>query len=323
MNHLSEKTAKTQFANDVLKGLRSTPKHISSKYFYDSAGSEIFRQIMRMPEYYLTDCEYEIFDRQADAIQQAFTKGTDAFRLIEFGAGDGLKTKILLKHFLEQKLSFKYTPIDISGSALNNLAKDLSGELPDLKVSPVKGEYFEALHTLYGDSSERKIVLFLGSNIGNFTEKEAIHFLNKLSNELNKGDLAFIGFDLKKDPDIILSAYNDPAGITREFNLNLLRRMNRELGANFDLDNFRHYPTYDPITGETKSYLLSTKSQLVHFADLDEAINFDAWEAIWLELSQKYDRHMIKKYAAESGFRVVRLFTDSRGYFVNALWEKI
>ena len=284
MNHLSEKTAKSQFAHDVLKGLRASPKHISSRYFYDDKGSEIFRQIMRMPEYYLTDCEYEIFDQQTDAIQQAFTTDADSFRLIEFGAGDGLKTKLLLKHFLKNKLSFKYTPIDISGSALDNLAKDLSKELPDLKVKPVKGEYFEALHTLYGNFEEQKIVLFLGSNIGNFTQKEAIHFLTRLSSELNKGDLAFIGFDLKKDPEIILKAYNDPAGITREFNLNLLRRMNRELGANFDLKNFRHYPTYDPISGETKSYLLSTQSQIVHFADLDEAIQFDAWEGIWLEL---------------------------------------
>lgn len=311
----------TQFALDVLEGLSDYPKHLSSRYFYDAAGSELFRKIMRMDAYYLTDCEYEIFNQQKEDLLTAFMEPGGPFSLVEFGAGDGLKTQILLKHFLERGSDFSYSPIDISGDALDKLEIELSAKFPDLEVDSLPYEYFEALRRLNLKAGNRKVVFFLGSNIGNFTEKQAIHFLRNLANELNPEDRVLIGFDQKKDPNTILTAYNDPEGITRAFNMNLLTRMNRELGADFDPSKFKHTPTYDPLTGETKSYLISTEKQRVHIKALGKTFKFKAWEPIWLELSQKYDARMIKRLAKKSGFEVIKNFKDSKKYYVNSLWK--
>ncbi|MEL6674620.1 MAG: L-histidine N(alpha)-methyltransferase [Bacteroidota bacterium] len=309
------------FAQDVLRGLKAEQKSLPSRYFYDAAGSEIFRQIMRMDTYYLTDVEYEIFDTQQEDILQAFQAPGGPFRLVEFGAGDGLKTKILLRHFLAQQVNFSYVPIDISGAALAKLENGLKEEFPTLAVDSREDEYFAALRRLQAENGARKVVLFLGSNIGNFPHEGAVTFLKELASGLGPEDLVLIGFDLKKDPQIILDAYHDPEGITRKFNLNLLTRMNRELGADFDQEAFLHYPTYDPISGACKSHLLSNKDQTVHFSFLDESIHFKAWEPIWMELSQKYDTASIQALAEASGFKVVGNFTDEKQYFVNSLWE--
>lgn len=317
-----EKTlVQTQFAQDVLEGLSDYPKHLSSKYFYDAAGSELFRKIMRMEAYYLTDCEYEIFKEQKDDLLASFMEPGGPFSLVEFGAGDGLKTQILLKHFLEKGSNFSYSPIDISKDALLKLEAELTEKFPNLEVESLPYEYFEALRRLNLKEGKRKVVFFLGSNIGNFTEKQAIHFLRNLASELTPEDRVLIGFDQKKDPQTILTAYDDPEGITRAFNMNLLTRMNRELGANFDLSTFRHNPTYDPQTGETKSYLISTEKQEVRIEGIGKTIKFKAWEPIWLELSQKYDKKMIKRLAKKSGFEVIKNFRDSRKYYVNSLWK--
>ncbi|MCI4668747.1 MAG: L-histidine N(alpha)-methyltransferase [Bacteroidia bacterium] len=312
----------TAFSKDVREGLIDNPKHISSKYFYDERGSELFRQIMRMPSYYPTDLEFEIFQNQKARILKHFAEGSEAFQMIEFGAGDGLKTKILLSHFLKEKVQFSYSPIDISGSAVENLTEDLEKEFPNLILNPFIGDYFKALHEFSQKSKKRKAVLFLGSNIGNFTETQAIHFLSSLGAELNSGDKLLIGFDLKKDPNVILAAYNDPEGITREFNLNLLRRMNRELGANFDLDKFMHAPSYDPMTGETKSFIVSKEAQRVYFENLKLEVDFYPWEAIWTELSQKYDFGMIESLARESGFEVETHLNDEKAWYVDSIWRK-
>lgn len=166
------------------------------------------------------------------------------------------------------------------------------------------------------------MVLFLGSNIGNFAEEEAIRFLTAMAENLYSGDLALIGFDLKKDPDVIRKAYNDQAGVTRAFNMNLLSRINRELKADFELNAFMHYPSYDPVSGEARSYLISRKKQEVHIEYLQQSFCFKAWEPIHVEISRKYDTATIKKYAAAAGFTIKELFYDSRHYYVNALWEK-
>lgn len=318
---LNQRLLQTQFAQDVIQGLSAYPKQLSSRYFYDAKGSEIFRQIMRMESYYLTDCEYEIFEQQKEALLRSFLEPGGPFSLVEFGAGDGLKTQILIKHFLARGIDFAYWPIDISADALRKLEEELSHKFPELEVEGYPFEYFEAMKRMNLDEGNRKVVFFLGSNIGNFTESQAIKFLGKIAQELEEEDRLFIGFDKKKDPDIILKAYDDPDGITREFNLNLLRRMNRELGANFDLDKWRHFPNYDPRSGETKSYLLSTEKQAVYFKELGQNFEFDAWEPIWLELSQKYDERMIEYLAEKSGFEVVKNFYDSRAYYVNSLWK--
>lgn len=308
----------TEFARDVIEGLSSNPKYLYSKYFYDNRGSKIFERIMRMPEYYLTDCELEIFQKQKSAICDEFNPDNGAFEMIELGAGDGLKTRILLEELLHQKHNFRYIPFDISALAIENLQSKLQNEMPDLNTDGRTGDYFQLIAGLNG--SKPKVVLFLGSNIGNFTRKESVSFLKQLRAVLNKGDKLLIGFDLKKDPETILKAYNDPHGLTAEFNLNLLRRINRELGADFNLADFYHKETYDPNTGTAKSFLVSKKDQSVISHKLEESFRFAENESIFMEMSQKYNEEMILNLANESGFSIVRNYYDSHRWFINSLW---
>ncbi|MEL6923935.1 MAG: L-histidine N(alpha)-methyltransferase, partial [Bacteroidota bacterium] len=243
------------FAQDVLEGLRSQPKRLSSKYFYDDDGSRIFQEIMEMPEYYLTNAEFEILQQQAAALHEALAFG-ESYSIIELGAGDGSKTKQLLSYLLSQNIKVTYRPLDISGEAVKILHRDLQKNLPTLEVQPLVGDYFKVLNQLQRDE-QPVLFLFLGSNIGNYEKIEAIQLLKMFGQHMRKGDKLLVGFDLKKNPWRILHAYNDAQGITRRFNLNLLVRMNRELGANFKPDQFEFYPTYDPKKGDVRSYIVS------------------------------------------------------------------
>lgn len=311
----------TGFAKDTLEGLSSEEKYLSSKYFYDDRGSKIFQDIMQMPEYYLTDCELEIFKTNKQEILNDFSAQQAHFELVELGAGDGLKTKVLLSYFLSKDIDFKYSPIDISRDAVKNLLSDLKNEIPELKVNGLIGDYFELIKDIKINGYSKKIVLFLGSNIGNFNEQMSVDFFKHLREVLNPQDQVFIGFDLKKDPNIILNAYNDPHGHTSAFNLNLLNRINYELNADFDLANFRHQEVYDLQSGTAKSFLKSLKKQEVEIIDLNEIISFEEGELIFMEMSQKYDMDMIMELAEKSGFEIVRNFYDQRQYFVNSLWK--
>lgn len=307
-----------QFLADVIEGLSRTPKKLSSKYFYDETGDKLFQDIMNMPEYYLTNCEYEIFETHKQSLLDLI--GEKPFDLIELGAGDGTKTKVLLRHFLTEGADFQYRPIDISPNVLLDLEHDLKAKLPELRVKSLSGDYFSMLEKLNSTSGVRKIILFIGANIGNLTRAQAVDFLQNIQQNMAEGDILLLGFDLKKDPQVILNAYNDPAGITAAFNLNLLTRMNQELGADFQVDAFKHWETYNPATGETKSYIVSTKKQTVQL--LDHTFYFDAWEAIDVELSQKYSLSEIEKLAKTTGFRLLQHFFDSRNYFVDTVWQK-
>lgn len=316
-------TAKSTFATDVEQGLTQQPKTLSSKYFYDEQGDVLFQAIMAMPSYYLTNCEYDIFAQQADGILQAI--GThQAFEIIELGAGDGTKTKLLLEHFLQQEAKFTYRPIDISGNVLEQLVTDCAQRWPQLEVDGVEGDYFSALQSIVQeDNGLRKVVLFLGGNIGNFPQTQAQQFLSELNKTLQADDLVLIGFDLKKDPAIIQAAYDDKDGVTAQFNLNLLRRINRELGGNFNLSQWKHWETYNPVNGEARSYLISKTTQTVNIDQLNISIHFDAWEAIHVEISAKYSLQEIADMAEHSGFNMQEHFTDNRQYFVDSLWRKV
>lgn len=319
----------SQFAEDVRLGLSSSPKYLSSKYFYNEKGDKLFQEIMHMPAYYLTRSEFEIFTQQKDkilALVSAELASNDSFHLIEFGAGDGLKTKILLKHFLESNAKFIYSPVDISGYVLSGLTESLEAEMPDLEVKPIEDDYFKALERVRESegfkNNQRRVVMFLGSNLGNFPQAGAVQFLSAISNNLSTGDLLLIGLDLKKNPQVVLDAYNDAGGITKAFNLNLLERMNKELGANFQLNQFEHYPTYDPITGATKSYLISLKAQKVYIEAIDESFSFDWWEPIDMELSFKYSLEDIDSLANAAGFEVVENLFDCKHFFTDSIWQK-
>ena len=311
----------TNIAKDTLKGFSASPKFHFSKYFYDDRGSKIFQEIMNMPEYYLTNCEEEIFLNQKQEIFQSFNPDNERFDLIELGAGDGMKTKILLEHFISKHADFTFMPIDISEEAVNILVNDLAKNFPRLNVVAKIGDYFQMMEEINRYDSAPKVILFLGSNIGNYNESESITFFSHLREIMNPQDKLFIGFDLKKDPQIILNAYNDPHGHTAAFNLNLLHRLNYELCANFNLYNFRHHEVYNPQTGTAKSFLVSIANQSVYIEQLSKSFEFDKWETIYTEMSQKYDLNMITSFANQCGFEVVRNFYDSRQYFVNSLWE--
>ena len=311
-----------EFAREVSRGLSGSPKYLSSKYFYDEKGDELFQQIMDLEEYYLTNAEYSIFEEQKDEILNTFRgKGNTKFDLLEFGAGDGYKTKVLLKYFLKKNADFKYKPVDISSNVLETLSTELKKELPDLHVSGLRGEYFQVLQGIKKNSEKRRVVLFLGSNIGNFTRPIAIQFLHQLRNGLAPNDLVMIGFDLKKDPSKILAAYNDKLGVTRDFNLNLLTRINNELGADFDIDTFLHYPYYDPVSGECRSYLISNCKQTVRIKNLNQEVHFKAWEAIHMEISSKFDLDTIQELAKTTGFEIEANFFDENDWFVDSVWR--
>lgn len=319
---IDTKASLSTFAKDIDKGLSASPKCLSSKYFYDEAGDKLFQTIMGLGEYYLTRAEFEIFDTHKASMLRSFLGADESFNLIELGAGDGTKTKVLLRHFVASGIDFNYSPIDISQHVLDLLTRDLKKELPKLKVNAIQGDYFDALSKLNQNHCQKEVVLFLGSNIGNFSNTATEQFLSKLSENLSKGDLLLIGFDLMKDPNVILNAYNDQLGVTKAFNINLLNRINNELGADFDLEAFTHFPTYNPVTGETRSHLVSTKDQEVTIQALEKTYYFKAWEAIHTEVSQKYSMKMIEDFAKNAGFRIVRNFTDRENYFVDSLWEK-
>ena len=311
------------FAEDVLKGLSDFPKHLSSKYFYDERGDRLFQDIMQMPEYYLTDCEFEILSQHKGDIVELFAKGASSINLIELGAGDGKKTKILLEYMAQHAMDFKYIPIDISQNALDSLENSIEEELPDVTVESRQGTYFEVLEHLSNYNHSRKVILFLGSNIGNLLHADAVDFLSKLQDVMGENDLLFIGFDQKKNPQTILDAYNDPAGITEEFNKNILRRINNELGGNFDLDNFLHWEVYDPESGTAKSYLVAKKEQTVSIKALDLEVHFKAWETIHTEISQKYDHEVIKWLAGKAGLEIIGEFSDADEAYKDYLFKKI
>ncbi|WP_289024383.1 L-histidine N(alpha)-methyltransferase [uncultured Salegentibacter sp.] len=314
-------TFQSAFEEDVYKGLTSFPKYLLSKYIYDQKGDKLFQQIMEMPEYYLTNCELNILEHHKAAIAEIFNK-EGGFDLIELGAGDGKKTKILLQHLVAKKYDFNYLPIDISQHVLEELRDSLKNEIPEVKVKIQQGTYFKTLENLADYNNRRKVILVLGSNIGNLLHENAINFLRNIQKAMNFEDRLFMGFDQKKDPQKILDAYNDKTGITEAFNKNLLARINRELDANFNLGNFKHWETYDPETGTAKSYLVSKAKQKVAIKKLELEVCFDAWESIHTEISQKYDDAVVAWLAKEAGLEIQTSFQDQDNWFKNYIFRK-
>lgn len=309
-----------QFLKDVLTGLQSSPKYLNSKYFYDKRGDELFQKIMASEEYYPTNCEMEIFASQKESIADVVVNQISQPDLVEFGPGDAIKSIHLIKELFERNALQTYFPIDISANIIEILHEKMVREIPGLKMKGMNGEYFDMLEKIKQDSSNNKLVLFLGGNIGNFEQDQMQGFCRKLHASLLPGDLLLIGFDLKKNPKKILDAYSDAGGITREFNLNLLHRINKELKGDFDISAFEHYATYDPANGACKSYLVSLKEQDVNIGEA--RIHFEKDETIFMEISQKYTLDQINDTALKTEFETVAHFFDSEKYFVDVLWRR-
>jgi len=310
-----------QFKEDILEGLNAQNKYLPSKYFYDEKGDDLFVQIMQLDEYYLTDCELDIFkNKTAEIINQLNIQQDTPFDLIELGAGDGTKTKFLLNRLVKDDFDFTYHPVDISQHALNDLSANLSKTLPSLQVETQQGDYFDIL-TQFKSSTKQKIVLFLGSNIGNYEDEEAQLFLRNTAQLLNAGDRLLVGTDLIKSKDIVLPAYSDSKGITAAFNLNLLKRINRELQANFQIDQFEHLATYDEEEGIARSYIVSKKEQVVQING-QTTIKFSENERIYTEISRKYNDQIVNRLLTNSGLSIHSKIKDSKSFFADYILVK-
>ena len=305
---------------DLRLGLESIPKRIPSKYFYDDEGTRLFSRIMDEPEYYLTRCEEEIFQVQGELILSSLGE-LEQLNIVELGAGDGRKTQHLLRAAQKRIPRLTYRPVDISSEALRGLEATLTQAVPGLSILPTELDLEVGWAELPVQRKESNLILYCGSTIGNMVPHEQRQFLRRLRSRLHPGDYVLIGFDLKKNHRIMQSAYDDTAGVTRTFNLNLLRRFNREFGANFTESNFRHLASYNPHTGAMESWLISQCDQTVDIPKLSVTLRLQAFEGIQLETSWKFTLSEVSSLALLSGFEPLEHFFDHRKWFVDDLWS--
>ena len=315
-----------EFMRDILIGLSKSPKELPSKYLYDDKGSKIFQEIMELDEYYLTRAEHEILERSSEEIISFVhekSRKSSRINLIELGAGDGKKTSLLLRELCSKKVAFEYAPIDISEGAMISLMKRLERDFDRYQIQSegIISDYLEGINWLRENKTNFNFVLFLGSNIGNFNQETATHFLLKLWEVLSDGDCLLIGFDLKKEIQVLQRAYSDAKGVTGAFNKNLLSRLNRELSADFDTAKFQHYATYNPVLGAMESYLISLETQAVHIDALNRSFLFNEKEPIHTEYSFKYTPAEIKELSLKTGFELVKSYYDQKHFFADSLWR--
>lgn len=299
--------SKNRFRAEVLSGLRKPQKELPSKFFYDETGSQFFERITQLEEYYPTRIETSIIENHIDEMTECI--GPEAL-LIEYGSGSSSKTRILLDHL---DLA-GYMPIDISRDHLLASARQLNEDYPHLDVYPVCADYTHPFQ--FPDVQKpvgRVVVFYPGSTIGNFDPAPAKHFLESIAGVCGMGGALLIGVDLNKVPVVLHNAYNDHEGVTGGFNLNLLKRINRELGADFQPDNFKHYAFYNPRERRVEMHIVSVKAQTVHIDGV--SIPFVKGESIWTESSYKYNLDEFEQMAEAAGFQVNRVWTDQREWF--------
>lgn len=315
------------FADDVVAGLTAEPKYLQPKYFYDELGSLLFEAICLTPEYYPTRSEAEVLSRHADEISAVLG---GRVRLVELGSGSSVKTRYLIEALLRRQGALHYMPIDISESAVARSAQELLGSYPGLTVTAAAADYHHALEQLVpavqegdcGDEAEasRTLVLFLGSTIGNLEEKAARRLLSEIHHALCPGDGLLLGADLRKHPSVLLAAYDDSLGVTAAFNRNILVRINRELGAGFDVDRFRHQARWNEAKSRVEMHLESLEDQTVSLGEGRPRVSLRAGETIHTENSHKYDLAELGAVAEDAGFRLEKSWFDARRRFsVNLL----
>lgn len=304
----------SEFYKDVIEGLTSKQKYLPSKYFYDETGSDLFEKICGLDEYYPTDSEVSIMQNEIDKI--AGVMGPRV-QLIELGSGSSMKTRLLLEHCEDLAM---YVPVDISGAFLQMTAATLRTDYPDLNIHPVAADYTAAFEIPVSTRAAKRVIYFPGSTIGNFTRERAEQFIKRLSTILGPGDGLLIGVDLKKEVGVLEAAYNDSRGVTAEFNKNILTRINRELGANFDLGQFQHRAFYNAKEGRIEMHLESLKDQVVQINGTQ--VKFEKGETIHTENSHKYTIEEFEEIAGES-FHRQNTWTDDRDYFSVHYFERI
>ncbi|PYI84113.1 MAG: L-histidine N(alpha)-methyltransferase [Verrucomicrobia bacterium] len=314
MNHeahaavLDREPAKSEFLSEAIAGLSSTPRTLPCKYFYDARGAALFQKISELPEYYLTRAELQILDRYCGDIARALGPNIE---LIGLGTGAGTKTRILLEK-LEAPAA--YIPVDISKKQLERSTASFRKIFPTLEILPVCADYLEPIRLPSpARQALRKIVYFPGSTIGNFEPDAARQFLQRVANHCRRGGGLLIGVDLQKDRHVLERAYNDSAGVTAQFNLNLLARANRELGADFDLEQWQHYAVYNSTESRIEIYLISEIDQTVRLQD--RQFDFRAGERIATEYSYKYTKESVIELTREAGFDFSQMWTDDARWF--------
>jgi len=299
------------YVEEVVRGLSGSPKTLPCKLFYDERGSALFEKITELPEYYPTRTELEILRRYSR--EMALAAGSPV-SIIELGAGTATKTSTLLQAVARRQIRVKYLPVDISPTALAAAKKRVRQELPGALVQPVVADFahgFDFLSKVPG----RKLVLYLGSSIGNFDGDDAVKFLGNVRDQLAPGDALLLGTDMVKDASILVPAYDDAQGVTAEFDKNILLRINRELDANFDLDSFRHIAQWNPRCSRMEIYLESTCAQTAVIGLTGSVVHFAAGERIHTENSYKYTLEMVERMLCVSGFKLEKTWFDRRKWF--------
>ena len=302
----------TRFARAIAAGLRAEPKNLPCCYFYDSFGSRLFEEICALPEYYLTRAEAAILQACAQEIAGLFPEVPD---LLELGSGSADKTRLLIDVFLRRSGRLRYVPLDICRTVLEESSVDLLRTYSGLEVMAIAGEYQDGLAQLRKLTARAKLILWLGSNVGNLHRAEAADFLRRARAKLAPADRLLVGIDLRKDRAVLEAAYDDAQGVTAEFNRNLLARINRELGGHFDLSRFRHQATYNEELGRVEMCLVSTCDQRVAIDQLDREVRFSAGEAVHTENSYKYSRAEIDALAQAAGLVTQKRWLDAEGRF--------
>lgn len=300
------------FGQDVAAGLTASPKRLSCHWFYDEQGSQLFEEICELPEYYLTRCERSILEERAGEIAGRFDAPTT---LVELGSGSASKTRLLIEAFLARHRRLVFAPIDISQTMLESSAQLLLDEYPRLEVRAFAGRYESGLEHFAGSQSSPRLTLWLGSSVGNLDRERAARFLRRVRGGMDAGDRLLIGVDLRKDRETLERAYDDRAGVTARFDLNLLARANRELGADFDLEAFSHRATWRPDPGRVESHLVSRRAQKVRIDELDLEIEFAAGETIHTENSYKYSHDEIERLAESADMRRDCCWLDADGLY--------
>lgn len=312
---VEDRTPGALLCDAVYQGLSATPKTLPPRLFYDRAGSELFEAITELPEYYPTRTEAALLEAHAEGIVRAVG---EEVTLVEFGSGSSRKTRLLIEAALLRQEALQYVPIDISRAFLRDSAEALLAEYPALTVTALAGEYFDAALAMPPAAGPR-LILFLGSNIGNLPHAEATRFLARVRAGMSPHDRLLVGTDLVKDAAVLEAAYDDAQGVTARFNLNLLARINCELGGAFDLARFRHAAPWDAVAERIEMRLVSLGDQRVRVDDLDTEFTFADGEAIVTEWSQKYTPESFAALCAPAGLEIVGSWTDDRSWFAEWL----
>jgi len=300
------------FADDVFSGLQEKPKTLPSKYFYDHRGSLLFDDICVLKDYYLTRAEREILESRADEIAELFP---DNAAIVELGSGNSQKTRLLIESFLRRQNKLKYDPIDISRKTIEGSAISLLKRYPDLEIQAVAGDYTDGLDILRREEKEAKLILWLGSSIGNLSREDAVDFLKSVQSTMEQADRLLVGIDLRKSKEVLESAYDDIEGVTARFNRNILHRINNELGGDFDLRKFAHRALYDEDAGRVEMHLVCTETHTATIRSINLDVPFQARETIHTESCYKYSLQEIDDLIEKSGLVPVRRWLDSQNRF--------